>query len=540
MPYIARVLYSRQPEAFESTLEAGKLTALWNVTVAEVETVNLRVRLEEFSRGTAADAAMADGQVLYRANAKSLKDRVAAELSKYLVGTVDCADTFARILIENDAEGIEEFLGVVAIGHLPADLERAVRQRELLIEADIERTGEEAAEDNSISDGPEESLAGDSGVTADDASPAEPATGESTDMAASTTTVEEERNPRPAGSTPVPSLTPAPPSSTSPNQPAPTLPRPLASLLTSPPTGTPTERVTANRGDAQIGRPSTGGLPSPGHGGGSVGSQHHMHPAAATNVDGEPPSPVDPPVASSPSHNGPNAPSQGASVPSGRIAQLQPFRSRGGRLLSYVEGPAVPDRQGSGEDSDKAMARDAVGRAAVAHFLKTQAKRWASLTEMAHNNPGFDVLARDSSGEDEYIEVKGQSGAWTQEGVALTPTELLMAQRMRDRYWLCVVEFAQDDKRRQLHLLNDPFGLVTQFRFDVGWKAAAENVLTAPTVPEKGLYIDIAGVGSGRILSVRGKGAFFNVHVILKDGQQVNSLFHPVKMSLSKEPLWQE
>jgi hypothetical protein len=208
--------------------------------------------------------------------------------------------------------------------------------------------------------------------------------------------------------------------------------------------------------------------------------------------------------------------------------------------LSYVEGPADPDRQSSGEDPDKATARDAVGRAAVLYFLKTQANRWTSLTEMPHNNPGFDILARNASGEDDYVEVKGQSGAWTQEGVALTPTELLMAQRMKDRYWLCVVEFAQDEKRRQLHLLKDPFGLVTQFRFDVGWKAAAENILVAPNVPEKGLYIDIAGVGSGRILSVRGRGAFYNVHVILKDGKQVNSLFHPVKMSLSKEPLWQE
>jgi len=159
---------------------------------------------------------------------------------------------------------------------------------------------------------------------------------------------------------------------------------------------------------------------------------------------------------------------------------------------------------------------------------------------MPHNNPGFDVLALNAAGEDEFIEVKGQSEAWTQEGVALTPTELLKAHQAGERYWLCVVEFAQSEKRRHLHLLKNPFGLTNQFRFDVGWKAAAESVTTAPAIPEKGLYIDISSVGVGRIVSVRTSGKFSNVHVILKDGKQVNRPFNPAKMTLSKEPLWQE
>jgi hypothetical protein len=159
---------------------------------------------------------------------------------------------------------------------------------------------------------------------------------------------------------------------------------------------------------------------------------------------------------------------------------------------------------------------------------------------MHHNNPGFDVLATTESGEDEFIEVKGQSGAWTQEGVALTPTELLMAQRMGPRYWLCVIEFALDKRRRQLHLVQNPFGLVTQFRFDVGWKDAAISMLSEPVVPEKEQFIVIEGIGQGRIVSVRGKGKFFSVHVILRDGKQINRPFNPAKMKLFKEPPWQE
>jgi len=82
--------------------------------------------------------------------------------------------------------------------------------------------------------------------------------------------------------------------------------------------------------------------------------------------------------------------------------------------------------------------------------------------------------------------------------------------------------------------------LTNQFRFDVGWKSVAEIVDMPPLLPEKDMYIDMPGVGHGRIISVRRKGKFFNLHVILDDGRQVNKPFNPVKMSLSKEPMWQE
>lgn len=207
--------------------------------------------------------------------------------------------------------------------------------------------------------------------------------------------------------------------------------------------------------------------------------------------------------------------------------------------MSYAAGPGDADRPNPDDDPKRAAAREATGRAAVEYFMTTQAMRWKSLTEMPHNNPGFDVHGIADDNQDEYIEVKGQSGAWTEEGVALTPTELMTAQQKGDRYWLCVVEYAQDDKRRQLHLLRNPYGLTQQFRFDVGWKSAAESLETVLLKPETDMYIDMPGVGRGRILSVRGKGRFFNLHVILECGRQVNKPFNPAKMTLSKEPAWQ-
>jgi hypothetical protein len=494
IPYLARVLYSRQPEAFESALEDGRFNALWSLAVVEVEAVNLRVNLGQFSRRTTTDAAMADGQILYRMNAKSLKDRVAAELSKYLVGTVEFADTFARILLENNSESIEEFLGVATIGHLPSDLERTVRQRELLVDPEIEGAVEEiTSDDGSFSDESEEALASKGEEAVYDASLAQPTNGELTNVASSPGLGAKENLISPVGADPVP------------------LPLPL---------------------------PELPNLASPSGSGGEF--RFHPPQPSPKKTDGENPRLLAPAFDKLPRDRSFDNPFQRVAAPSRRTAQQSPHRNKSGRLLSYVEGPTDPDKPRSEEGPAKAAARDATSRAAVAYFLKTQATRWASLTEMPHNNPGFDVLAQNASGEEEYIEVKGQSGAWTKEGVALTPTELLTAQKMKDRYWLCVVEFAQDDKQRQLHLLRDPFGLIDQFRFDVGWKAAAENVVLAPTIPEKGLYVDITGEGVGRILSVRGKGRFFHLHVILKGGKQINSLFHPVKMSLSKEPLWQE
>ncbi|WP_448172018.1 protein NO VEIN domain-containing protein [Rhizobacter fulvus] len=541
VPYVARVLYSRNPEAFEDALDGGKLSTLWTLTVVEVRTVNLRVTLGEFRRTTTTDAAMANGQVLYRTDAKSLKDRVAAELSKYLVGTLDFADSFARILLAEDADGIEEFLGVVSIGRLPSDLADALRQRELLAEDEPLPTSQDAAEHDAAQQF-EEATPNEGEGPADDVVREGPEAVGPADEAADGHSAEITSEPPQSGvSSQALELTgPATPSGQL--APLPAAPsRPSATPLASAPISSTGGQISGqNRGDAP-GEPSVHlRTIAPSHSNDAVGLRPPAPSPVAGNPSGREPSPLAPLIGGSPNAKGLGPRLQDDGALSGRTAKPSSLRARSGRLLSYVVGPAELGQNTRADNSGQAATRDATGRAAVEHFLKTQAKRWASLTEMPHNNPGFDVLAQTASGEEEYIEVKGQTGAWTQEGVALTPTELLTAQRKGGRYWLCVVEFAQDVKRRQMHLLRDPFGLVTQFRFDVGWKAAAETVTTVPAVPEKGLYIDIAGVGMGTILSVRGKGLFFHVHVILKDGKQVNSLFHPAKMSLSKEPPWHE
>ena len=180
--------------------------------------------------------------------------------------------------------------------------------------------------------------------------------------------------------------------------------------------------------------------------------------------------------------------------------------------------------------------RDAIETAAVNHFLATASSMWREVTVVPNpNNPGFDIQAIAHDGVAEFIEVKGQSGAWTDTGVAVSPTQLRKAEEQRERFWLCVVEYATDESRRQLYLVKDPFGLTGQFRFDRGWKGAATVVAARPVHPKEGLFVTIDGEGKGRIIGVKGSGQLAKIdYQLVANGQKrFNKLFKPNVMTLS-------
>jgi hypothetical protein len=203
--------------------------------------------------------------------------------------------------------------------------------------------------------------------------------------------------------------------------------------------------------------------------------------------------------------------------------------------MSYAASPAEAERESKEEDLARAAARDATAQAAVNYFLTTQSERWQSVQAMHHSNQGYDIKAVSQDGQDEFIEVKGQSAAWTEDGVSLTPPELQEARLRGKRYWLCIVEYATDEKRRKLYLIKNPYGLTQQFRFDSGWKTAAYSEAVVPIRPEAGLKIDLPGLGKGRIISVKKKGEYYKVHAILQSGRQVNKTFNPATMKLSAD-----
>jgi hypothetical protein len=178
----------------------------------------------------------------------------------------------------------------------------------------------------------------------------------------------------------------------------------------------------------------------------------------------------------------------------------------------------------------------AIEKAAVDYFVATVSSQWREVTVIPNpTNPGFDIQAIAHDGIAEFIEVKGQSGAWNEAGVSVSPTQLRKAEEQRERFWLCVVEYATDESRRQLYLVNNPFGLTDQFRFDKGWKGAATVIAAKPTHPKEGLFVTFAGEGKARIIGVKGNGRLAKIdYQFVADGQKrFNKLFQPNTMTLS-------
>jgi hypothetical protein len=509
--FLARVLYSKGMGAFGQAIDEGRFAQLRMWEVIRVPQVKLKVWLGDYERETTRDIARSGNRILYRTGAKSVGDMLAEELSHFLVSSADLADTFARILMSRTEDGIEDFLEVRHIGALPLDLLRALDSAPALAAEEGQVAGEREGEGEVPSD-----LAGvRREVPSGEGQPA--ADGEIEPSVRSGDTVPKSPSSGPVSSAHHSTTTPTD-SGASPKAP------PAAAAGTLPPrivgpTSRPLSESTA------LGRESDEVAPA------SAGTGAHGS-DKGSGAEGRPVTGM----SSGATYTPTKASSKGQPK---RGDSIRP-RTKAGRLLSYVAGPGEADKPNPDDDPVKTAARKATERAAVEYFMATQAGRWQLLTEMPPNNPGFDILAVADDGQDEFVEIKGQSGAWTEEGVALTPTELMTASQKGSRYWLCVVEYALDERRRQLHLVRNLYGLIQQFRFDVGWNAAAETAVTAPQKPEKGMYIDMLKDGSGKILSVRSKGRFFNLHVILDSGQQVNKLFNPAKMTLSKEPAWQE
>lgn len=205
-------------------------------------------------------------------------------------------------------------------------------------------------------------------------------------------------------------------------------------------------------------------------------------------------------------------------------------RRSSGRLLSYAE-PALRSERETANDMSHEE-RLSIGKAAVDFVLELERGEGHEVVEMPFTNEGFDIL-RGSKGAEEYIEVKGMSGAWGAEGIVLTPPELRMAERHNERFWLYVVEYALEPSQRRLYKIQDPFGKTNQFRFDSGWKGvvpAAAQVIN----PAEGRRISIEGVGAGTILTVTEAGVLRRLTIRLDSGEELTRTYDPTKMSVSE------
>jgi hypothetical protein len=130
--------------------------------------------------------------------------------------------------------------------------------------------------------------------------------------------------------------------------------------------------------------------------------------------------------------------------------------------------------EGNGEETPEAQERrqivDDAGVALVMAFEISQGRR---PTEKRHSNPGFDILSEGIDGQ-RYIEVKSTSGTWGDQGVGLSETEFAKASKEGDRFWLYVVEHADQDCAQIFRLCN-PAERANHFLYDGGWKTLSES-----------------------------------------------------------------
>lgn len=557
---IARVVYSQSHERFEAAVKDQLFEHLRALEVQVVSELNLEVTLAGVSKNTSGDAAPRARQLLLRAGAPSHVDHVAMEVQRILRLPQSQVATISVLLRSTNMKDAEDYLCVTNVSQLPSEEQELLDGLELKNPAtavepepeDLESAsapGSTGQLDEVWKEPPDESTKpADSGVAAqgedvarnaDEVDSAPPKAGTA-------------RRPGSVGNTPRPSTS----------------------------TDDGMSSTTASEGLAKATVPSSAESNTPGADGNiskpSLNEKraNGFHPARGPHSprdDGsdrgadqgiEVKTPKASPVTDKNSESGASGDSDSAMQ--SRTWPLQPGvggpskaresgsrkrratrskraaeRSKSGRLLSYPEPIRAGDVAQDYEESTNPEVRKrrmAVEKAAVDYLLEVASSRWREVTVIPNpTNPGFDIQAIAHDGITEFIEVKGQSGAWTETGVAVSPTQIRKAEEQRERFWLCVVEFATDTERRQLYLINNPFGITDQFRFDKGWKGAASAISAKPTYPKKGLFVTLAGEGKAVITGVKGNGRLVKIdYQFLADGQKrFNKVFQPNNMTLS-------
>jgi hypothetical protein len=183
------------------------------------------------------------------------------------------------------------------------------------------------------------------------------------------------------------------------------------------------------------------------------------------------------------------------------------------------------DEGDSQDDETSENLAIAIGDAAVGWVLQYELQQGRSPMGMHQFNPGYDVESRLglSPQPERFIEVKGIDGEWGQNGVPLSGRQFEFAREKGDGFWLYVVEHARDPERVRIHAIQNPFGKVTQFRFDHGWREASWTAKEfRPLVPAAGArmrkVLDEKRFEEGEILSVEGSGKCLMLEVRFDTG----------------------
>lgn len=150
-------------------------------------------------------------------------------------------------------------------------------------------------------------------------------------------------------------------------------------------------------------------------------------------------------------------------------------RTQQGRLRTYVHPKSGTGAEPNLEEQYPQEEREKIDRAGMARVMQYEREQGRNPEAMLPNHPGYDIESKEGSGKIRYVEVKSIRGDWGSRGVKLTRTQFETAQNFQEKYWLYVVERAEDDEAFQVLLIQNPALRVGEFFYDDGWREVAEN-----------------------------------------------------------------
>lgn len=167
-------------------------------------------------------------------------------------------------------------------------------------------------------------------------------------------------------------------------------------------------------------------------------------------------------------------------------------------LRSYLQ---PEDETGSSRERDGLSdeQRRKVDAAAVDAVVAYEEQVGRTPERMPHDNEGFDVRSTAADGSVRYIEIKGTSPQWDNQGVALSSRQFQEARTRTDEFWLYVVEVGRPsaDPIR----IQDPANRVRQYFFDSGWRVAdEERERVIRPLPQLLIHAESTGDGSVRLI----------------------------------------
>jgi hypothetical protein len=171
------------------------------------------------------------------------------------------------------------------------------------------------------------------------------------------------------------------------------------------------------------------------------------------------------------SSSAPSTTSSGPPLIPGDGTSHVPTPQRRGHLRTYLHRTGSSFSPGLGTAPEASIA---ISRAAIQHVLSDALKHGCRAADLGLAHPGYTVqIEVPSEAAPRCVAVRGLTGAWDRTGIPLTKAELREAQERGERYWLYVVEYALDPEKPVVTRIQDPWGKVDEFRFDDGWRDAA-------------------------------------------------------------------